>query len=135
MIQCSGLSKKCTCNKHVKDAGPAELLGYVKNAEIILSASFHATAFATMFEKQFFTLLPDARTNERILDYLSIRGLAGRIITEQSDLPAVLDNNIDYEMLPDYSGMINTSKQYLSGALYGCRSDKGCRSVESDKVK
>lgn len=135
VIQCFGLSKKCTCNKHVKDAGPAELLGYVKNADIILSASFHATAFATMFEKQFFTLLPDEHTNERILDYLSMRGLTGRIITEQSDLFTELDKNIDYEMLPDYSGMINASKQYLSGALDGCRADRGCRSVESGKVK
>lgn len=135
VILCSGMSKKCTCDKHVKDAGPAEVLGYVKHAEVVLSASFHATAFATMFEKQFFTLLPDAHTNERILDYLSIRGLADRVITEKSDVPAELDREIDYEDLPDYTGMINDSKRYLSEALDCCCPGRECHQVGSGEVE
>lgn len=117
VVLCFGLSKKCSCDVHVKDAGPSEILGYVKNAEIVLSSSFHASAFATMFEKQFFTILPDQHTNERILDYLSIRGLSHRIITESSNLSRDLDDVIDYDSLPDYSEMIRLSKEYLNQAL------------------
>lgn len=117
VVLCFGLSKKCTCDKHDKAAGPAEILGYIKNAEFVLSASYHATAFATMFQKQFFTLLPDRHTNERILDYLSMRGLEGRIVTEATDLERALGERIDYTIPDDYTQFVKQSKRYLQRAL------------------
>ena len=40
VILCSGFSKKCTCDKFIKDLGPDEMLSYIKNAKIVLSSSF-----------------------------------------------------------------------------------------------
>ena len=117
VVLCFGLSKKCTCDKHDKAAGPAEILGYIKNAEFVLSASYHATAFATMFQKQFFTLLPGQHTNERILDYLSMRGLENRILTESSNLEKLLDEHVDYPAIDGYGSFVEQSKQYLQRAL------------------
>lgn len=117
VVLCFGLSKKCTCDKHDKAAGPAEILGYIKNAEFVLSASYHATAFSTMVHKQFFTLLPDQHTNERILDYLSMRGLEGRIVTEATDLDKTLSERIDYAAPDGYDLFVSQSKQYLQQAL------------------
>lgn len=117
VILCSGFSKKCTCDEFLKDLGPDEILSYIKNAEIVLSSSFHATSFSMIFKKQFFTILPDQQTNERIIDILTIRGLENRIITEQSDIRQVLDSVIEYEKVPSYSEKIFHSKEYLQRAL------------------
>ena len=90
VILCSGFERKCTCDEHLKDLGPNEILSYVKNAKIVLSSSFHATAFSMMFDKQFYTILPDEHTNERIEDILAKRGLKHRIVTQETDLQSVL---------------------------------------------
>lgn len=117
VILCSGFSKKCTCDEFLKDLGPDEILSYIKNAQIVLSSSFHATAFSMIFKKQFFTILPDQHTNERIVDILTIRGLENRIITEQSDIERALDGIIDYDAITDYSNRISESKEYLQRSL------------------
>lgn len=117
VILCSGFSKKCSCDKFLKDLGPDEILSYIKNAEIILSSSFHATAFSLIFQKQFFTILPDKHTNERIVDLLTIRHLSDRIVTEQSDITKVLDNVIDYDNIYSYKQNIEDSKAYIERAL------------------
>lgn len=117
VILCSGFSKKCTCDKFLKNLGPDEILSYIKNAEIVLSSSFHATSFSMIFKKQFFTILPNQYTNERIVDILTTRGLENRIITGNSDIKQVLDGIIGYDTIPDYSDMIRRSKEYLQKAL------------------
>lgn len=117
VILCSGFSRKCRCDKFLKDLGPDEILSYIKNAEIVLSASFHATAFSTIFKKQFFTVLPDRHTNERITDFLSIRGLSERIVTEETVKSGILDRTIDYGAVESYREKIELSKEYLEKAL------------------
>ncbi len=117
VILCSGFSKKCTCDEFLKDLGPDEILSYIKNAEIVLSSSFHATSFSMIFKKQFFTILPDEHTNERIVDILRIRGLSDRIITEKTELEAALERKIDYSVLSDYSELAEQSEKYLERAL------------------
>lgn len=117
VILCSGFSKKCTCDKFIKDLGPDEMLSYIKNAKIVLSSSFHATAFSVMFEKQFFTILPGEHTNERITDLLEIRGLTSRIITDETNLEETLDAVIDYSETNDYKQYQEKSKEYLQRAL------------------
>ncbi|MBR7123060.1 MAG: polysaccharide pyruvyl transferase family protein [Oscillospiraceae bacterium] len=117
VILCSGFRKKCACDEHLKDLGPDEVLSYIKNAEIVLSSSFHATAFSMIFRKQFFTILPDEHTNERITDILAIRGLSDHVITEKSDLTTALDAQADYEALESYLPNIESAKDYLNSAL------------------
>lgn len=117
VILCSGFSKKCMCDEFLKDLGPDEILSYVYNAEIVLSSSFHATSFSLMFEKQFYTILPDMHTNERILDLLSHRGLLDRIITDEDQLNTVCDIPIEYSSVKSYDDFIENSKQQLKNAL------------------
>lgn len=117
VILCSGFSKKCTCDLFLKDLGPEEILSYIKNAEIVLSSSFHATAFSLIFEKQFFTILPDTHTNERITNLLETRNLIDRIITNISSLDSVLDKRIDYDALIPYDKDTRRSTTYLQEAL------------------
>ena len=117
VILCSGFSKKCTCDLFLKDLGPDEILSYIKNAEIVLSSSFHATSFSILFKKQFFTSLPDVHTNERIEDLLRIQGLYNRIIKNDSDLENQLSQNIDYTSITNYYNKIADSKEYIKKAI------------------
>ena len=117
VILCSGFSKKCTCDEFLKDLGPDEILSYIANAKIVLSSSFHATSFSLIFNKQFFTILPDEKTNERIEDLLNQRELSHRIITDSSDLEIALNDVIDYNSVKTYSDYIEKSKEYLRKAL------------------
>lgn len=114
---CSGFSKKCACDKVLKDLGPDEILSYIKNAEIVLSSSFHATSFSLIFKKQFYTILPGASTNERIIDLLTIRGLTNRIVTDDTNFEVAFNSEIDYENVKTYDELINASKDYLLKAL------------------
>lgn len=117
VILCSGFSKKCKCDVFLNDLGPEEILSYIKHADIVLSASFHATTFSLIFEKQFYTILPDPNTNERIVDLLKTRGLSDRIITEESDLNKSLSETINYNTVEPYNVLIETSKRYLRESL------------------
>ena len=117
VILCSGFSKKCECDIFLKDLGPDEILSYLYHADIILSSSFHATSFSLLFHKQFFTILPNPKTNERIVDLLTIRGLSNRIITESTDLTKRLSEKVNYDDIPDYKPYIDASCEYLKHSL------------------
>lgn len=95
IVHICGFRKKCYCDRFEKDAGPEEILGYIANAEFVLSASFHATMFSLLFEKQFATLLPGEKTNARIEDLLRTVGLENRILRAPGDLTA-LETPVDY---------------------------------------
>lgn len=98
IVHICGFKKKCNCDYFVKDAGPDEILGYILNANFVLSASFHATMFSVLFQKQFATLLPGSQTNARINDLLDYVGLKDRIIHSQDELRQ-LEKTIDYTSL------------------------------------
>lgn len=95
IVHICGFKKKCFCDYFIKDAGPEEILGYIIHSDFVLSASFHATMFSLMFQKQFATLLPGEQTNARINDLLKHVGLENRIIHAQEDL-VQLETHIDY---------------------------------------
>jgi hypothetical protein len=100
VVHLCGFRKKCYCDVFEKDTGPRELLGYILNADFVLSASFHATMFAIIFNKQFATLLPNTQTNERIESLLAYFGLEDRIIKSPSDARN-LSKKIDFAPVND----------------------------------
>lgn len=68
-------------------AGNAELIGYIKNAEYIVTDSFHGTLLSIIFNKNFFTKISGthAGVGSRIHDLLEHYGLNDRIIQENID--------------------------------------------------
>lgn len=115
VILCSGLSKKCKCDKFYRNLGPEEVLSYIYNADLILTSSFHAVSFSMMFNKKVLTILPHEKTNERITDILNIVNSTDRIITEKTDLDKV--NVLPLTMNDNFENLIVSSKEYLFGAL------------------
>lgn len=68
---------------------PQKWLQALRDAEYVVTNSFHATAFSILYKKVFFTVMQDGkldRTNVRIYDFLSSAGLENRIITDTPDL-------------------------------------------------
>lgn len=46
--------KPCMGVRTIYDASPEEFLGWIRNADYVVTGSFHGTAFSLNFEKQFF---------------------------------------------------------------------------------
>lgn len=84
------------------DAGPCEFVGLFKNAALVYTNSFHGTAFATIFNRPFYTSVAKGRSKEiannndsRKIDYLEKINLSKRIITDTPPEPGTI-LNIDY---------------------------------------
>jgi polysaccharide pyruvyl transferase WcaK-like protein len=91
IVHVCGFRKKCKCDYFLKDPGPEEILGLLVNAEFVISASFHATLFSILFNKNFISLLPHENTNARITELLELVGLKHRIITSEKGLDVIVE--------------------------------------------
>jgi len=108
IIQISNTWRIDTRIKYVKSAGPVEFLGLFKNAQYIITNSFHGTAFSINFNKQFFTeMLPESTgVNSRLEDILELFGLKDRIIT--SNDTNMINRTIDYNKV---NKILDTERQ------------------------
>lgn len=83
-------------------SGPIEFLSAIKNAEVVITDSFHATLFATQFHKCFYVLSRVDRgiseTNVRMKDFLTRFDMENRFISS-NEL-----KNIDLLRPVDFSG-------------------------------
>ena len=104
-------------------AGPAEFLSLIKNAEYVLTDSFHATVFSILFGRSFYTLLRNNENekngmNSRIYSLLSMVEKQDRCIAK-ADV-----NNFGVSQINDYDKVhskLNVLRQesieYLTNAL------------------
>lgn len=69
------------------DAGPVEFLNILKNADLVLTDSFHGTVFSILFKKNFYSFNIDAvERDTRKTDILKKLGLDSRIISKREDI-------------------------------------------------
>ncbi len=72
------------------DMGPREFLGAIQNAGVVLSNSFHATAFSLIFHKEFYVVNRKEKINTRMRDLLASVSLADRLVsTVPEEAPSV----------------------------------------------
>lgn len=80
---------------NITTAGPAQFLWLISHAAAIVTNSFHGTAFAINFNKDFYTVLPARKSNNsRQQSLLSLLCLTDRILKEGEDIPKFA--SIDY---------------------------------------
>lgn len=105
-------------------AGPIEFLQYVKQAECLLTDSFHGSIFACIFHTQFivFKRFGDTERSQdsRVENLLNLMGLSERFLDEGScgklcDFPDIDFTKVDTNIAP----YIEQSKNYLIEALNG----------------
>lgn len=97
-------------------AGPSEFLGYIQDAQYIVTNSFHATAFSILFHKQFLVFSHSSR-NARLKDLLTNCGLEDRIFDGSLSIKQI-DCPIDWDQVDQKKEkMIRHSKEFLKRSL------------------
>lgn len=80
--------------RHLKSVTPREWLGLIKNAEYVVTNSFHATAFSIIFKRNFAVeILKKNNANSRIEQLLGSFELEDRVIDEKC---SIVYDDIDY---------------------------------------
>ncbi len=98
------------------NAGPLEFLNLVRNAEIVISNSFHATAFSLIFHKPFYVFEREWAINARMRDLLwqAQGGTSLRIVKDiPVDETPILWNAVDENLF----AWRKQSMDYLSECL------------------
>lgn len=102
-------------NNHVPLAvvTPVEFLGAIMNASVIVTNSFHGTAFSLIFNKEFY-VFDNKERGSRITGLLEKAGLISRINEEK----IIEQENIDYSVVENnLKEHIALSKEFLLNAL------------------
>lgn len=77
---------------------PFGVLTYFKQADYIITDTFHGSVFSIKFNKQFCTIIRGMNSNK--LTYLLKQfSLTGRIVNSASDILSIMDENIDYDFV------------------------------------
>lgn len=76
----------------------SQWLTYVKDAELVITDSFHCTVFSLIFNKKFVVVANSERGTARLKNLLGIVGLKERFFTDIKDVlkSGVLGKDIDY---------------------------------------
>lgn len=106
-------------SRYFQTGGPNDFLSLIKNAEIVVSTSFHGVAFSLIFEKQFYAL-GIGKNSERVVSLLNNLGISERYLTKDRYSP--LDNRINYKEINKILALlIESSKKYLNTAVYDAK--------------
>lgn len=107
------LYKNEYCDKSFENFGPDVFLSLIKNAEFIVSNSFHATAFSLIYEKEFAVIKRQEGINSRMVDLLSSVGIDDRIVDSYQEF-----NAIDFNLVKEKLEIeVEKSKGYLKKVL------------------
>lgn len=117
VIQVGGFASKCNYDSFPRSAGPREFLTLVENASFIVTSSFHGTAFAHIYQKQFAIVMPGSNTL-RIENILETAGTSNRVVKEIGDIEKIISQNIDYDKVNlKLNKKIEESREYLVESL------------------
>lgn len=107
--------------KHIYDVGPLEFLGWIKNASLVLTTSFHGTIFSINFKKPFYSIYPNEERGCRQLNILNHLGLESRAIKVGTQLPETGFFDIDFNLThKNLDSMRDRSFDYLDRMLSIC---------------
>lgn len=96
------------------DLGPSEILGYIADAEVVITTSFHGLALSLILNKEFWIMNHSGNYRQRNL--LRLLDLDDRLIQKYEDCP--IDQSIDYIRVSQaLENATQSSKQFLSKAL------------------
>lgn len=94
---CKSASREDKDIDNITDAGPAEFLYLFAHARLVITNSFHGTAFSINFQRDFYTVLPlRKKNNSRQRSILELFGLQDRLLVEGAPMPVADKLNIDY---------------------------------------
>lgn len=113
------VQKFYSVDKQVYDAGPAEFVGWIKNAEYVVTDSFHGSVFSLIFHRRFYAYVALERAAERLTTLLDSLGMSDRLVR---DGDAGIDpvRYVDRDYRSAMNNLIMRSKAYLVNAITDC---------------
>ena len=84
---------------HANHITPTEWLNEIRNAEYIITNSFHATVFSILFQKQFVVLTHEGGGNNRLETLFNTLGIKGRNTSDIASIDTILSDEIDYDIV------------------------------------
>ncbi|MCB2289992.1 polysaccharide pyruvyl transferase family protein [Clostridium sp. CS001] len=116
LISVDGMKRVKYYDEVYYNIGPSEFISLINGANMVLTNSFHGTAFSIIFEKLFISV-PHSSTNSRVLDLLSSIGIEDRQIKSSKEIDLRL-MKMDYRKIKhSLNELINNSLEYLTNAL------------------
>lgn len=98
------------------ESGPKDFLSLIDNAALVLTSSFHGTAFSLIYHKKFYVF--NAKTDNRIADILSKTNLLERSIESIEEIEKVDLQEVDFSTSNDFlKKQKEKSQTYLKTAL------------------
>lgn len=99
---------------HLTHVTPIEWLNEIRNAEYVITNSFHATVFSILFQKQFVVLAHEGGGNNRIETLFNALGICGRIAYSVDEAKSLINHKIDYSAIVEkHNNSINRSMEFL----------------------
>lgn len=91
------ISRRETLDRSIHQClSPESFLKYIKSAALVLTTSYHGTAFSILYRRQFYTISVNPSVDLRALDLLSAIGLEERLInTDHVDIVQIQYEAID----------------------------------------
>lgn len=106
---------------NLRACGPSEFLTLIKNAQYVVTNSFHGTAFSIVYKKEFVTLAHSTRGN-RVTELLGKLGLLSRLWNYES---FSIDNPIDWPKVQEKLSILRKhSEEFLLSAIAGKNEDE-----------
>ena len=98
---------------NISDASPLEFLSLINNANVVISNSFHATAFSIILNKEFYVYPVIRHKNQsRMIDLLNQFHLSDRYNTSK------IQSNINWEKINDlYMVKRQIGRDFLLNAI------------------
>lgn len=101
-------------------AGPREFLGLIKNAEVVVTNSYHATVFSLIFQRPFYTLLNSFGLNSRMQELADKFGFKERLFDAYTPLPRKEEIKMDFNTIqPLIASGIHHSRNIII-ETFGC---------------
>lgn len=98
-----------------------EWLSLVKNAEYVITTSFHGIVFCLLYHRPFYAVLLNneyAKANTRISSLLSTVGLEKRIVSSAADIKLCKNSSIDWVLVDEKLAQLRSnSVDFLNKAL------------------
>lgn len=106
--------------KKIKNASPNEFITYIKNADYIITDSFHGTVFSLIFHKQFFSEVHIEHPS-RIVDLLTLTELKDRALQEGTPLSDGTITDEKWDQIDElFVQKRNETREYFCNKKEGC---------------
>ena len=104
--------------KHLNDAiSPQDFINLFKNSEMVITNSFHGSAFAINYNKSLYAITSPDKSDDRVSNLLMSVGLRTRILKIGDELPTFDIKPLDKNIGDNLYDLKSKSKEYLSNSL------------------